>query len=218
MGYISVNEALLSKYCKDDKVCFWNSVALINPMGRDDLYIFDCSMYKLLREEYADHVDARLLLSFKSPITLSKIQFMGQLGYVRLVEDTICSKDEIEGYIKSVLRNLEELINQSREEVAKIKSRPFSRFSLFGRGEAATLRGIYYGLLLRESMVKDMVKAMGFEEGALRSIVKKGYVLYSFNSSKKEFYGLILDKKIKLKAHDRIIDVNLLFENIRKQL
>ncbi|MEL9999828.1 MAG: hypothetical protein QXY82_00695 [Desulfurococcaceae archaeon] len=212
MSYIDVDEKLLRKHCSDDKICFWNHVVLINPIGSDDTYIFDCALYKLLKTEFEEYPDARLLLAFKSPIALYQLHFASQLHYKRLPE-VACDKEEVESYIRNTLKIIDEMVEEARSLVARPSGKEqFLRFIIPARTDRAVARGVYYGLLVKRSILDEMVSRLGYEGGSLKANVKAVYVLHSVDLSKKAFTALIRDKSVKLNAHSKMVNLNALLK------
>lgn len=215
MSYIGVDEKLLSKYCTSNKLCFWSYVALINPVSSEDAYFFDCSLYKLVKAESKEHPDTRLLLAFKSPISLSQLYFTGQLHYEKLPEAP-CSKEEIESYIKGMLEEINGMIEEASSLIEKPSAKErFLRLLIPTRGDKATMRGVYYGLLVRRSFISEMVSRLGYMDGLLKASVRAVYVLHSVDLSKKGFIALVCDKGVKLGAHNKIVDLDALLKTLK---
>lgn len=218
MSYIGVDEKLLRKFCSDSKVCFWNYVTLINPVNGDDVYFFDCALHKLLKAEFGEYPDARLLLAFKSPIGLQQLYFAGQLYYKKLPE-VVCNKEEVEDYIRKMLKAVDGMLEEARSLVAKPSEKEqFLRFIMPTRTDKAVARGVYYGLLVKRSILGEMVSRLGYESGSLKANVKAVYVLHSVDLSKKTFTALIRDKSVKLSAHSKIVDLNALLNAFESSL
>lgn len=212
MKYIDVEEWVLSRYCSSGKICFWVNVALINPTATDDLYVFDCSMYRLLTQRYVDQVDSRLLLSYKSPMGLREIRFTGNLGFDELLKSTQCSRGEIEEYINTVLSDLDKAIEKAREDAAGEKTWFFTRITPSRLSRSLDPRGRYYGLLVRESIIRDITGLLGYVNGRLNANVSEGLVLYSYEPTRGSFNALIGGNVVKLKALSKMIDVGKLLK------
>ncbi|MEM4662268.1 MAG: hypothetical protein QXQ73_06305, partial [Desulfurococcaceae archaeon] len=70
----------------------------------------------------------------------------------------------------------------------------------------------YYGLLVKRSILDEMVSRLGYEGGSLKANVKAVYVLHSVDLSKKAFTALIRDKSVKLNAHSKMVNLNALLK------
>lgn len=190
-------------------------MALINPHEASDLYLFDCSMYTVVKEEYANKYETRLLLSFKIPFELNEIYFGSKLTYRVLAAATNCLKSDIETYIESLLMNIKTNIDQTHEKLAKMpKRRHFLRFLVPIKDESERVRGEYYGLLAKESIIKEMINTIGYENRVLKANVRNAHVLISVDPLRHEFHGLILNKHVKLNAYRKLIDIPLLLKTL----
>ncbi|MEM0368744.1 MAG: hypothetical protein QXN57_04810 [Desulfurococcaceae archaeon] len=215
MSFINVDNELRSKYCREGNVCFWATVALINPYETNNLYVFDCSMYTVVKKEYADKHESRLLLSFKIPFELNEIYFGSKLDYRILPANTSCLKSDIEKYIESLLANIRTSIDQTHEKLSKMPKRGrFLRFLVPIRDESERVKGEYYGLLTKESMIREMISIIGYEGRVLKANVRNAHILISVDPSKQEFHGLLLNKNIKLNAYRKLIDIPLLLKTL----
>ncbi|MEM4717736.1 MAG: hypothetical protein QXE81_03130 [Desulfurococcaceae archaeon] len=209
--YVHVHEDLVRKNCEDGKICFWVKIALLNPSGTGDLYIFDCSISKFLRKEYTDKLDSRLLLSFKSPIGINSIQYGSKMGFQEISNTYPCTIEDIENYISRLLEELEIQLSKTKEEFSKVsKSRWMSRFLFPSRGDYHVLKGVFYGQLMRSKIINDLVTKLGFKEKILYANLTKANILLSLNPRKKIINGLILNKLVKLAVHSKIVDIDAL--------
>lgn len=216
MSYVAVEEQSLKKFCTEGKVCFWVKVALVAPHESKDAYLFDCTMYRFAREEYRETPETRILLSFRSPIPHSDITFSGNLGYPVLAsydpcdEKTICNciVEAIE-YVESRLLEVEKDLKQiydRAESLKKIVPLPLR--------DKALLKGVYQGLKVKQSILTDIAGKMGYTGSTLRAAVKPLHMLVSLDLRKKKYTALIHDKKIELKAHNRLVDLQELVKSL----
>jgi hypothetical protein len=210
-----VSDELLAKHCEGSSTCFWATMALINPYESKDIYFFDCSMYAFVKKEYLDKVESRLLLSFKSPFDLDKLYYGSKLSYKVLSTNTNCSKLEIEKYVSSLINSVETGIAKTHEKLSKMpKRRLFLRFLIPVKDESEQVRGEYYGLLTKESIIREMINIMGYRNGVLSANVKPAHVLISLDTSRLEFQGLIMGKQVKLNAYRKLIDIPSLLRTL----
>jgi hypothetical protein len=216
VSFLGVSERLLGKYCSEKRICFWGLAGLIEPIETRELYLFDCSLFKYAREEFREHPELRVLLSFRAGVLLNNIWFTSQLGYYKLSEAAPCTVSDIEKCLNESFKALDAKIEEYYGKVKYSPSREFLRFIIPTQSQRAELRGIYHGLLLRKKILKEIAGNMGYESGVLKSNVKPVYVLYSVDPVKWEFTALISDKHSKLEAHRKIIDKNKLLTAIRK--
>ena len=211
MNYISAGDKLLEKYCIEPRICFWGLTAMVNPNNTNDIYFFDCSLYSMVDRKYSDKPDVRIVLSYKSPISLTGIRYGSQLEYNILPEKAVCSKDDIENCIRNTISELDRSISETLDAYKAVEKKRDIPFIRTIRGE---IRGEYYGLLTKKSILMDLLSQLGYDGLRLDANVKPTYVLYSVDLLNRDFKALIIDKAIKLNAHKRMIDINILLESL----
>ncbi|MEM2025127.1 MAG: hypothetical protein QXW94_02425 [Desulfurococcaceae archaeon] len=214
MSYIGVDDKLLSKHCRgENNICTWSSVVLVSPFNSNNSYIFDCSFYLNIKKEYSNYPDARLLLSFKSPLSLGGLWFTNQMNYAKLPSISPCSRDTIEEYIKDILGKLQvEIASAEKDLVNPPRALPLFRSV---RSEQATGRGKYFGLRVKEGLIKEILSKMGYDGSYLRADTRNAHVLYSINIPKRDFHALVCNKGVKLGVYKTIIDVNAILAAIK---
>lgn len=221
MAYIAVDEQLISKSCDKNSVCFWARVAVVNPANTKDVYLFDCTFFEHVREEYRETPETRVLLSFKLPIDVSQLHYTGKMMFNEVSGSTSCDQSDVEECITRAIEYVEKRLNETRELLRErdkplrdsISRMVFPRFTK----DVATLKGIYYGLLVKESMLRDITSRLGFNGKSLNSTVKPAYMLVSLNFKKNTYTALVLGSKIKLTVHERVVDKNSLLTRLSQQ-
>lgn len=214
MNYISVDHDHLLRYCGNNNLCFWSYMALVSPIGRSEQYFFDCSLYKLVKREHASNPDTRFLLAFKNPVSATQLSFTDRMGYGELPESP-CTREDLEHYVRSAIEALDKIVGEAREAVREPSTREkILRFIVPARS-GVTERSVYYGLLLRKSLLNEMIARLGYVNNTLNANVSPVRVLFSVNLRKEEFMALIHDKRVKLKAYSGVIDVDLLVKALK---
>lgn len=213
MAYIAVENRLLNRFCGDGNLCFWIRVALVHPYERKDAYLFDCALYRFARKEYRDTPETRLLLSFKSPIAPGELAFSGNLGYAVIGENEPCDAKTVCDCILSALEYVETRLEEVGRELKQLydHSESLRRVVPLPVRDRSVLKGIYYGLRVKQSILKDIASRMGYAERALRAHVKPLFILVSLNLNKKKYTALLQDVKIELKAHNKLVDPQEIF-------
>jgi len=213
VSFLGVSDQLIRKYCSKGKKCFWGYTGLVEPTSTRELYLFDCSLFNYVKEEYREYPELRILLSFKAGVSPGDMWFTSQMEYPSLVERAPCTISDIENCIKNSISTLDKMIQEyysllksSKKELAKLTPRPLSY---------AEIRGRYYGLLLRRDFLSKIVSSLGYDSGVLKSRVKPIYVLYSIDLSKWDFTALTGNKHIKLGAHKKLIDVEKIINTVK---
>lgn len=214
MNYIGVNDKLLSRFCfEKSNICVWAPIAVISPFNSTDSYIFDCSFYLSVKKEYSKLPDTRLLLSFRNPVSFQDIWFTNKMNYAALPMLSPCDKDSIEEYIKDILYRLqEEITGVQRSLKASSKKSPLLFKST--KSEHLMTQGRYYGLKVKESIIKDILCRMGYNGSHLRADIRNLHALFSINLSKREFNALICNKAVKLPVYKTVIDVSAVLARI----
>jgi len=211
LSFIGFSESLESKYCGKSGLCFWVEYAAVNPIGEGAVYFFDCTLYKYARGDYTGRPDARILLSFRSPVSINSLYYSPQGVYPRLKATSKCDKSDVEECIASVLNAIDVAVEKAREYYEKSPKTPrWLRFLLPVRDARSEARGVYYGFLTRKRLLLEITSLMGYREGYLEALVKPSNILLSYNTKKREIYALIGDNPVKLEAHRKILDFNQL--------
>jgi len=209
-----VSDALVSKYCSGgNKVCFWGYVALVAPYGKTSTYVFDCSLSAYVNKVFAGKPDSRILLSFKSPIHLDKLEFSHQHGYLKLPEQP-CSAGEIEDCFKKSFATVNQMIEEARKDVQyPPKRHPLLRLFWPGLADkSAQARARYYGLVMRENMLREIASRVGFDGTRLNAHVRTAYVLYSLDAASVDYVALLMNRVQKLPAYSHVIDKAVLLQ------
>ncbi|MET1159515.1 MAG: hypothetical protein ABWW65_01005 [Thermoprotei archaeon] len=213
MLYLGVEKGLVNKYCYEGKICFWGYGGLLVPENTSDVYVFDCSLHAYAFKEYAEQPESRILLSYKIPIPLKHLVFGGQYTFNVLAKKLPCTAKDIESCIRDAINAVESLIEEASKDYKPITKRDMIKSIFWLQLEKAVKRGIYRGLLLRREMLMDLVGRLGFRD-TLRAQLKPAYILYSLDPAKQEFRALVRNKTIKLEAHKKMINTELILQEV----
>lgn len=216
LSYITVNDTLIKRFCSEESICFWASIAIISPVNTDESFLFDCSLSRFLKKEYADKRDSRLLFSFKSPYGINELYFGSKLGFKELETDFICTKKNIEDYLRTLMEETKQDLAYIERDIQR-SERPglLSRILFPFRRDHFQQKGVYYGRVLRYQILGDMIRRLGFENDTLNADVKKGYVIVSIDPRRLVYHGLVVDKSVRLDVYRRLLDHDRLINALR---
>lgn len=215
LSYIIVSDALIKRFCREESICFWASMAIISPIGTDESFLFDCSLSRFLKKEYANKRDSRLLFSFKSPYGINKLYFGSKLSFKELEADFVCSKKNIEDYLKTLIEETkQELANIEKNIQGSVRTSLLSRILFPFKRDHFQQKGVYYGYVVKSEILGDMTRRLGFENNVLNADVKKGYVMVSFDPRNFVYHGLIVDKSVRLDVYRKLLNHELLISTL----
>ncbi len=217
MSYVDAGEKLIARHCGRDGACFWVLAALVVPSD-SAAFFFDCTMYEHVYEEYRESPEVRVLLSFKSPLPPTRLAYTGRLGYAELSGRSSCDHGDVEGCIKRALEFVEEKAEEVKKRLSSPARESMSKIVPLVRRDAAALRGAYYGLLARSSILRELAGMMGFDGEHLRALVKPVRVLVSLKYGKSDYYALVCGREVELLAHKRVVDRNSVLKALGAQV
>lgn len=213
MQYIAVGDGILRKFCGLDQICFWTPMALVNPAYTKDLFLFDCTLFRYVKDQFIDRIECRLLVSFKSPLSIEDIYYGGNLGYKELHPSTNCDKEDVESYIATLLQSMNKEIKDLRDALTdRQRKKLSSRVLSFLRREYSDLKAIYYGSLVKARIMMDMIERLGYRNNTLNANVRGSFVLVSLDPKRDEYRALVIDRDIKLGAYRSLLDKERLMD------